>query len=35
VVLERLIAEHRAGGGAVLVATHTPIALPNAVEIVL
>ena len=25
-VLERLIAEHRAGGGAVLVATHTPIA---------
>lgn len=34
-VLERLIAEHRAGGGAVLVATHTPIALPDAVEIVL
>jgi len=34
-VLERLIAAHRAGGGAVLVATHTPIALPGAVEIVL
>lgn len=34
-MLERLIAEHRAGGGAVLVATHTPVALPDAVEIVL
>ncbi len=34
-MLERLIADHRAGGGAVLVATHTPIALPDAVEIVL
>lgn len=32
-MLERLIAAHRAGGGAVLVATHTPIALPEAVEI--
>lgn len=29
-VLERLIAEHRARGGAVVVATHTPIALPAA-----
>ncbi|PTS86132.1 heme ABC exporter ATP-binding protein CcmA [Sphingomonas sp. HMWF008] len=34
-MLERLIAEHRAGGGAVLVATHTPIALPDAVEVTL
>ena len=34
-VLERLIAEHRAGGGTVLVATHTPIALPDAVEVIL
>ncbi len=34
-VLERLVAAHRAGGGAVLVATHTPIALPGAVEVVL
>ena len=34
-ILERLIADHRAGGGAVLVATHTPIALPDAVEIAL
>ena len=34
-LLERLIAMHRAGGGAVLVATHTPIALPDAVEIAL
>jgi heme exporter protein A len=33
--LERLIAAHRAGGGAVLVATHLPIALPGAVEIAL
>lgn len=29
-VLERLIARHRAGGGAVLVATHLPIAVPGA-----
>lgn len=34
-ILERLIADHRARGGAVLVATHTPIALPDAVEIAL
>ncbi|GGA46316.1 heme ABC exporter ATP-binding protein CcmA [Sphingomonas psychrolutea] len=34
-MLERLIAEHRAGGGTVLVATHTPIALPDAVEVIL
>ena len=34
-LLERLIATHRAGGGAVLVATHTPIALHEAVEIAL
>ena len=34
-LLERLIADHRAGGGAVLVATHTPIALPDAVEVTL
>ena len=34
-MLERLIADHRAGGGTVLVATHTPIALPDAVEVIL
>ena len=34
-MLERLIAEHRAGDGTVLVATHTPIALPDAVEVIL
>lgn len=32
-MLERLIAEHRAGGGIALVATHLPIALPDAREI--
>ena len=32
-MLEGLIADHRAGGGAVLVATHTPIALPDAIEV--
>ncbi|MCW3838220.1 heme ABC exporter ATP-binding protein CcmA [Sphingomonas canadensis] len=32
-VLEGLIAAHRAGGGAVLVATHLPVALPGAHEI--
>ncbi|WP_353203604.1 heme ABC exporter ATP-binding protein CcmA [Sphingomonas sp.] len=32
-MLERLIADHRSGGGAVLVATHTPIALPDAVDV--
>lgn len=31
-MLEGLIAGHRAGGGAVVVATHLPIALPGAVE---
>ena len=34
-VLERLIADHRSGGGTVLVATHTPIALPDAVKVTL
>jgi heme exporter protein A len=33
--LEELIAEHRAGGGIALVATHLPIALPGAVSIAL
>ncbi|WP_404372748.1 heme ABC exporter ATP-binding protein CcmA [Sphingomonas sp. MMS24-J45] len=32
-MLERLIGAHRKGGGAVLVATHTPIALPDAVAV--
>lgn len=32
-MLEARIAEHRAGGGIVLVATHQPIALPDAQEI--
>lgn len=32
-MLEGLIAAHRAGGGAVLVATHLPIDLPGAVEV--
>jgi len=31
--LEALIAEHRAGGGIALVATHLPIALPDAQEL--
>lgn len=34
-MLERLIAAHRAAGGIALVATHTPLALPDAVEIAL
>lgn len=34
-LLERLIADHRAGGGAALVATHLPISLPGATEIAL
>ena len=34
-MLEGLIAAHRASGGAVLVATHLPIELPDAREIVL
>lgn len=34
-VLEALIARHRAGGGIALVATHLPIALPDAQEIAL
>lgn len=29
-VLERHVARHRAGGGAVIVATHIPVALPGA-----
>lgn len=31
-LLERLLAEHRARGGAVMVASHTPVSLPDAVE---
>ena len=34
-LLERLIAHHRAGGGGVVVATHSPIDLPGADRIVL
>lgn len=34
-MLERLIATHRARGGAVAVATHLPIALPDAISVVL
>jgi len=34
-LLEARIADHRAGGGAVVVATHVPVALPGAVEIAL
>ena len=34
-VLEAVIADHRAKGGAVLVATHQPVALPGAVELAL
>ena len=34
-LLEALIAAHRAGGGAVLVATHLPVDLPGAVEVAL
>lgn len=33
--LEAVVADHRAGGGAVLVATHLPLALPGAREIAL
>ena len=33
--LEALIAAHRAGGGAVLVATHVPLALPGAQSVTL
>lgn len=33
--LERLIANHRAGGGIAVVATHQPVALPDAWEIAL
>ncbi|KQT35193.1 cytochrome C biogenesis protein CcmA [Sphingomonas sp. Leaf412] len=33
--LEALIARHRAGGGVVVVATHQPLALPDAVEVAL
>ena len=34
-LLEAAIAKHRAAGGAALVASHTPIALPGAIPIVL
>ncbi|WP_375393772.1 heme ABC exporter ATP-binding protein CcmA [uncultured Sphingomonas sp.] len=34
-LLEALIARHRAGGGAVVVATHLPVALPDAVPLML
>lgn len=34
-MLEGLIAAHRANGGAVLVATHLPVAMPGAVEVTL
>lgn len=34
-VLEAVIAGHRADGGAVLVATHQPVALPGAIEVAL
>lgn len=34
-MLEGLIAAHRASGGAVLVATHLPVAMPDAVEVAL
>ena len=34
-VLERHIADHRARGGAVMVATHVPVALPGAQRIML
>lgn len=34
-MLERLIAAHRASGGVVAVATHLPIALPDAIQVVL
>lgn len=34
-VLERHIVRHRANGGAVMVATHIPVALPGAVRITL
>lgn len=33
--LETAIATHRAGGGAVLVASHVPVALPDAAEVAL
>ena len=34
-LLERLVAAHRADGGAVVVASHTPIAMPDAVTVAL
>jgi heme exporter protein A len=34
-ILERLVAEHRAGGGIALIATHLPLSLPDAREIAL
>jgi heme exporter protein A len=35
VLLEAAIARHRAAGGAALVASHTPIALPGAIPVIL
>ncbi|SEN43796.1 heme exporter protein A [Sphingomonas gellani] len=32
-LLGELVAAHRAGGGAVVIATHIPVTLPNAVEV--
>ena len=32
-MLERVIAVHRAGGGVAVVATHTPLSLPNALAL--
>jgi heme exporter protein A len=32
-VLEQLMADHRRGGGITLVATHLPVALPDAIEV--
>jgi heme exporter protein A len=32
-LLEAVIAQHRAGGGVALVATHLPVALPNAIAV--
>lgn len=34
-LLERQVAEHRAAGGAAMVASHTPVVLPGAVEVAL
>lgn len=34
-IVERLVAQHRAGGGIAIVATHQPLALPGAIEVAL